>query len=131
MYTARIMVWALLLIPGAALGAMSFGGLNSACFGLEAHESFGGIGMQSPAMHPVDDLFSRYRKAPKRDMKIFLSTGTKSDNEGRTRTLKGILQHKGYAIHYVEVPYGHNWNNWGPLLDDALIYFFGTENSTR
>jgi len=112
---------------GRTILGVSFGGLNSACFGLYAHESFRGIAMQSPAMHPVGSLFSDYEEAPVRDLKILLTTGTINDNEGRARRLKGILEAKGYDFFYKEVPYGHEWANWKPLLDDVLRYYFAVE----
>lgn len=105
---------------------LSFGGLNSACFGLHAYETIGGIAMQSPAIHPVPNLIGDYDRSPKRPLKVFLSTGTANDNEATTRRLKRVLESKGYELSYVEVPYGHNWRNWGPLIDDVLLYFFAT-----
>jgi len=103
---------------------LSFGGLNSACFGLYAYEAIGGIAMQSPAIHPVPNLIRDYDRSPKRPVRFFLSTGTENDNEATTRRLKRVLEDKGYEISYLEVPYGHNWRNWGPLIDDVLLYFF-------
>jgi enterochelin esterase-like enzyme len=103
---------------------MSFGGLNSACFGLHATEAFGGIAMQSPAMHPVRGLHDAYADSPPLPLRIFLSTGTENDNEASTRRLHEILEQKGYEMRYREVPQGHNWRNWRPLLDDVLTYFF-------
>ncbi len=104
---------------------LSFGGLNSACFGLLADEQFQGIAMQSPAMHPVQGLFNLYRDTPKKDIKIFLSSGTVDDNEAKTRAFKKILDDQGYDLQYMEVPQAHNWKNWKPLLDDVLTYYFG------
>ncbi len=112
-----------------AILGLSFGGLNSACFGLHAYETIGGIAMQSPAMHPVRDLIPDYRSAPKRPVRIFLSTGTDNDNQATTRRFKTVLEDKGYELSYVEVPFGHNWSNWGPLIDDVLLYFFGREQA--
>lgn len=109
---------------GRVILGLSFGGLNSACFGLQASETFEGIAMQSPAMHPVKDLFDRYEKTENLQLNIFLSTGSSNDNEQRTRRFKSILEAKKYRMHYVEVPFGHEWANWGPLIDDVLIYFF-------
>jgi enterochelin esterase-like enzyme len=103
---------------------LSFGGLNSACFGLQAYETFEGIAMQSPAMHPVRDLFSQYEESDTLPIKLFLSTGSENDNQERTRRFKSILESKGYPMHYVEVPYGHNWTNWKPLIDDVLLFYF-------
>ena len=104
---------------------LSFGGLNAACFGLQAHDSFEGIAMQSPAMHPVPRLFSSYEEQEKLPLDIFLSSGTQKDNEERTRQFKRILEEKGYELKYIEVPYGHNWQNWKPLIDDVLMHYFG------
>ena len=105
---------------------LSFGGLNAACFGLQAHDSFQGIAMQSPATHPVPRLLSSYEEKEKLPLDIFLSSGTQKDNEERTRQFKRILEKKGYELKYIEVPFGHNWQNWKPLIDDVLLHYFGT-----
>ena len=34
----------------------------------------------------------------------------------------------GYPVKYQKVPGSHNWDNWRPLLDDVMIYFFPWEN---
>ena len=112
---------------GRSIMGLSYGGLNSACFGLHAHDSFEGIVMQSPAMHPVSTIHQAYRDSVRLPIDIFLSSGDRRDNEDRTRMLRDIFREKGYPMHYVEVPYAHNWNNWRPLLDDVLEYFYGTE----
>lgn len=33
-----------------------------------------------------------------------------------------------YPLKYVEVTYGHNRDNWKPLIDDVLLYFYGSMN---
>ena len=106
---------------------LSFGGLNAACFGLYAHTSFGGIAMQSPAMHPVPTIWQAYEDSTRLPLNVFLSSGDRQDNEARTRRLRDILQAKGYPMRYLEVPYGHNWQNWGPLLDDVLTWFYSQD----
>ena len=106
---------------------LSFGGLNSACFGLLAHDHFRGIAMQSPALHPIPDIHDLWRRMDKKDLHIFLSTGTRRDNESSTRKLHGILEDKGYEVDYVEVDAGHDWKNWKPLLDDVVKTFFGKD----
>lgn len=103
---------------------LSFGGLNAACFGLLAHPTFAGIAMQSPATHPVPKLHDIYTSEDKRPIKIFFSNGIDNDNLKASRRFKAVLEKKGYEMLYKEVPYGHNWRNWRPLLDDILIYFF-------
>jgi len=90
---------------------LSFGGLNSACFGLFGFDTFSGIGMQSPAYHPVP----------------FLSTGKPNDNTAATRKLRDVLKSKGYPMEYIEVREGHNWSNWKPLIDDVLRFFYEVE----
>jgi len=103
---------------------VSFGGLNAACFGLIGSDTFSGIGMHSPANHVVPALLSAYEKAPLLPLRIFLSTGDQFDNEKSNRKFRKILRDKGYPMKYIEVPYRHNWDNWEPLIDDVLLYFF-------
>ncbi len=104
---------------------LSFGGLAAACFGLHAHDTFGGIAMQSPAMHPVPSMWDAWADSSRLPVRIFLSSGDHNDNEARTRRLRDILRGRNYDMHYVEVPFAHNWMNWRPLLDDVLVFFYG------
>jgi len=106
---------------------LSFGGLNSACFGLYAHDTFEDIAMQSPAMHPVPSIQQAYRDSVGLPLNIFLSSGDRRDNEDRTRHFRDILEDKEYPMKYMEVPFAHNWENWRPLLDDLLLYFYGQD----
>lgn len=104
---------------------LSFGGLNSACFGLMASDVFKGIAMQSPAMHPVRTIHDQYKNAQNLDIKVFLTSGTESDNEVATRRLRDVLEAKEFEMQYHEVPFGHNWKNWRPLLDEFLLFYYG------
>lgn len=106
---------------------LSFGGLNAACFGLMAPSTFGGIAMQSPAIHPVPMLRDLYASEDTRPIKIFFSTGRINDNVAVSRDFKSILENKGYDLFYKEVNAGHTWRNWKPLLDDVLQHFFPAE----
>ena len=104
---------------------LSFGGYNAACFGLMAHQQFGGISMQSPANSKMlKKLQARYKASEKLPIKLFLSFGKLSDNEVEGRRFKAVLRDKGYDMLYKEVNFGHSWENWGPLLDDSLRHFF-------
>jgi enterochelin esterase-like enzyme len=103
---------------------LSFGGLNSACFGLDANQTFFGIAMQSPALHPVKNLQERYEQAEILPLRFFLSTGTVSDNYRTARKWRTLLRNLGYEVEYREVKKGHDWRNWRPLLDDVLQTFF-------
>ena len=37
------------------------------------------------------------------------------------------LVDKGYDVTYREVPFGHDWNNWRPLLPEVLVTFLGRD----
>ncbi|MFY0594698.1 alpha/beta hydrolase [Roseivirga sp.] len=103
---------------------LSFGGLNATYFGAKASDTFHMLGIQSPALHPVSEIYDLYLKQDRLPLKIFLTTGTKNDTEVHARRLKSTLETKRYDFKYMEVDEGHNWRNWKPLLDDALLYFF-------
>jgi enterochelin esterase-like enzyme len=105
---------------------VSFGGLNAACFGLLGTDIFSGIAMHSPANHPVPSLLPAYESVDKLPLKVFLSTGVPNDNTKANRAFKNLLKKKGYELKYVETNKGHNWENWKPLVDDVLLYFYGT-----
>ncbi|NQV69745.1 MAG: esterase family protein [Pseudohongiella sp.] len=110
---------------GRVILGLSFGGRNSACFGLMAHQSFAGIAMQSPAnTEMVDDLTYQYRLQDKLPLKMFLSVGTQNDNTQAGRQFMQTLKFQEYDLTYREVDEGHDWDNWGPLLDDVLATFF-------
>jgi enterochelin esterase-like enzyme len=104
---------------------LSFGGLNSACFGLMLPDLFSGIAMQSPAggQH-VDVVRELYAKRAALPLKMFLSVGTKNDNLAAVKRFRRVLNNKGYDLTYTVVHEGHDWRNWGPLLDDVLVTFF-------
>lgn len=116
---------------GRTIMGLSFGATNAACFGLLGHEVFSGIAMQSPANHPIPALLPAYRETPVLPLKIFLSTGTPDDNTRDNRQFRNVLREKGYHMKYVEVRQGHDWNNWRPLIDDVLLYFYGTAEQDR
>lgn len=109
---------------------VSFGGLNSACFGLMLSQLFSGIAMQSPAsgqhLEVVRDLYEKSEPLP---LKMFLSVGSRNDNTGAVKQFKKTLESKGYDLTYIKVTGEHNWQNWAPLLDDVLVTFFAKTDS--
>lgn len=109
---------------------LSFGGTNAACFGAMGFDFFSGIVMQSPANHPVPNLLPVYQSLPTLPLKVFLSTGVPNDNSQANRRFHAILKDKDYDMKYMEVREGHNWDNWGPLLDDVLLYFYGNDSQS-
>ena len=107
---------------------LSFGGRNSACFGLMAYDSFAGIAMQSPAnSEMMEELRFQYMAQEKLPLKFFMSVGTVNDNTQAGRQFMETLKFQGYDLTYCEVNEGHDWDNWAPLLDDVLYTFFPTE----
>jgi enterochelin esterase-like enzyme len=110
---------------------VSFGGLNSACFGLMSSELFSGIAMQSPAsgdhLEVVRELYEERETLP---LKMFLSVGSRNDNTGAVKRFKETLERKGYDLTYIKVRGEHNWKNWNPLLDDVLLAFFAKTKNT-
>lgn len=106
---------------------LSFGGTNAACFGLLLPDLFSKIGMHSPANSQHLEVLTRmYKKNTLSDLTFFHSVGTRNDNLGANRKFHRVLKAKGYQANYIEVPYGHDWNNWRPLIDDLLQSLYPT-----
>lgn len=104
---------------------LSFGAVNAACFGLLLPDVFAGIAMQSPGNSQHIGLLAKmYQQSQHIDLNMFLSIGTKKDNTAAGRKFHQTLLDKGYPVAYQEVPFGHDWQNWQPLLDDILQHYF-------
>lgn len=111
---------------GRTILGLSFGGLNAACFGLWLPHVFGNLAMQSPASGEMLRIVTdQYRREDRLPLRMFLSIGTRNDNTDAGRRFREVLEEKGYPVTFREVPQGHNWNNWGPLLPDVLVTFYG------
>jgi enterochelin esterase family protein len=105
-----------------AILGVSYGGVNAAYSALTYPDMFHLVAMQSPAF--VDDtLYQAYRTAERLPLKVFLSAGYPWDFDART--IRDILQDKGYPLHYQEAPEGHSWGQWRSQIDDLLVYFWG------
>jgi enterochelin esterase-like enzyme len=87
--------------------------------------------MQSPANHPIPLLLATYEEMPSLPLRVFLSTGVPDDNTEANREFHKVLERKGYAMEYREVYAGHNWDNWGPLIDDVLLYLYGQNSRNQ
>jgi len=106
---------------------LSFGALNAACFGLVIPQVFGNLALQSPGSdRHLRIVADQYQAEPKKPLRIFLSVGTRNDNGREVRRFRRILERQGYDVTFMEVDEGHDWRNWGPLLDDVLETFYGT-----
>ncbi len=108
-----------------AIVGVSLGGINSAYFGVYLEDVFHLIGINSPAFMYKSEIYELYKKSGKLPLKIMMTAGTRNDDthSGALR-MKHILEKKGYTFKYIEVPEDHSWENWRPLLDDLLMYFF-------
>ncbi len=104
----------------------SLGGLNSAYVGLTHADVFGLLAVQSPALWVDTTVVDAYETLDPLPLNIFMSQGSIWDDIENTRRLRDIFVSKGYPLLFIETPEGHSWGNWRALLDDMLIYFFGT-----
>lgn len=103
----------------------SFGGINAACFGIALPNLFSGIAMQSPgSADHIGVIRSLYAERERLPLRMFLSVGTNRDNLPAAKRFVKTLKKKGYDVTYVQVDQGHDWQNWGPLIDDVLVTFF-------
>jgi len=104
---------------------VSFGGLNSACFGIMLSKLFSGIAIQSPASGDhVDVVRELYEQKDALPIKMFLSIGTGNDNTKAAKRFRETLERKGYDLTFIKVRGEHNWENWERLLDDVLLTFY-------
>lgn len=114
-----------LLASERGIMGLSFGGLNAGCFGLMVSDTFQLIGMLSPANDKhLKILVQAYKDNPTNVKRFFLSAGTKKDNIKAVRNLHQALLQKKYFVQYIEVPFGHNWSNWEPLIEDLLTTLY-------
>jgi len=106
----------------AILGT-SRGGWNSAYFGYARSDKFHLIGIHSPAFD--ETIIQNYNNSELMPLNIYMSTGVIYDTQNQARSMKTVLDDKGYPLLYKEVNEGHSWGNWRALIDEPLIYFFG------
>jgi enterochelin esterase family protein len=107
----------------AILGT-SLGGWNSAYFGLTFPDVFGLIAIHSPAFD--SNIINNYATALLLPLKIYMSTGVINDTQFQARSMRTVMNEKGYPLLYKEVNEGHSWGNWRALIDEPLLYFFGS-----
>jgi enterochelin esterase family protein len=108
----------------AILGT-SLGGLNSMYVGIVEHDTFGLLGIQSPAFQMYPAIYDLVRDHPHRDQTIFMSAGTLGNDNAAATTMWQILQNHNYAFQYLEVPEGHSWGSWRGQLDSLLVATIG------
>jgi len=105
---------------------VSFGAINSACFGMMMPGVFQVLIMHSPASSAHLDVINElYQEKPRNQSAIFVSHGGPQDNAIAARRFVRTLEEKGYPIRYMTNDGRHDWENWRPLLDDSLRAFAG------
>jgi enterochelin esterase family protein len=112
-------------VNSRAILGTSLGGWNSAFTGIRHPETFGLIGIHSPAFDQA--ILQEYNSQPQVQLKIFMSTGLINDTQNQARAMRDIMQAKGYPLKYIEVNEGHSWGNWRALIEEPLVYFFPPE----
>ena len=106
----------------------SLGGLNAAWFALRGSDVFGGAAAQSPAFDVVGGALLEAKLDPLRyPVRIHVSCGKFHDSERTTRLTATVLAVKGYDLKLVTTSEGHSWGQWRALLDDVLLFFWGTK----
>jgi enterochelin esterase-like enzyme len=108
------------------LMGVSFGAINTACFGMMMQGVFQVLIMQSPASDKhVEVINNLYQEKPPHSSAIFISHGGPEDNSVAGSQFAQTLKEKGYPVRYVTNDGGHDWDNWRPLIDDSLRGFAG------
>jgi enterochelin esterase-like enzyme len=125
----------------------SLGGLAAACAGLWHPETFGNILAQSGAFHRAPPsasdagesssepnwLVRQFISSPREPLRFYLDAGSAEFNATGsadailfcTRTLRDVLQAKGYEVHFQEFVGGHDYLSWRGTLADGLIALMG------
>ncbi|MEQ9461421.1 MAG: alpha/beta hydrolase-fold protein [Phycisphaeraceae bacterium] len=102
----------------------SLGGLVSAYVGALRSDTFGNLGIQSPAFWVWPTIYDWYRDLDLTDdLKISMTQGTFEGSHGQT--MAGILANSGYDYDFQLTNEGHSWGQWRGLIDDLLIDLVG------
>ena len=103
----------------------SLGGLNAAWFALRAGDTFGRIGIQSPAFQAGESrIIGLWEQSPPADVDIFLTWGTLHDFGEDTRKFCNMLNNKEISYRKLILNEGHSWGAWRAQLDDILTAFW-------
>ena len=109
--------------PRGVMG-VSFGAINSACFGMMLPGVFQTVIMLSPGsdkhLEVIDGL---YRERPVSPSSFFITNGGPEDNQEAAEQFVQTLRDKGYDVQHVATGGAHEWDDWRPLLDDSLQVF--------
>ena len=110
---------------GRAIIGFSLGGHFTSKIGLLYSDVFHLIGIQAPYFLGHEWIPEQYERAERLPIKVFLSHGVYDAGADSLR-LRDLLLKKDYPVLYVETHDGHSWGNIRGVLDQLLIYFFGS-----
>jgi len=114
------------------LMGVSFGAINSACFGQMLPGVFQVLLLHSPGsaahLREIDRL---YAASPRTASAVFLSHGGRRDNGAAAKRFARTLRHRGYPLRQLESDGGHDWDQWRPVLGDSLRSFAGLADGER
>ena len=113
----------------ASLGT-SLGGLFSAYLGTAHPDTFGLLGIHSPAFQASETVYTLVDLAPAGAFRVAMTTGTINDTQAAAQRMRTVMTARGHAVTYREVPEGHSWGNWRALIDDVLVPFFPPRPAT-
>jgi enterochelin esterase family protein len=105
-----------------ALLGFSYGGMFTAHMGLVHADVFNNLAVLSPYIMGEWIFDNLGQRLP---LNIFLSHGTYDPGASSLR-LHDVLEEKGYPVLYVETHEGHTYAAVRGLMDNLLMYFFGT-----
>ena len=111
------------------LVGMSLGGLHATYTATRQPQWFAFIGILSPYYAAKPAVLTEFAKSKRLPIKLFVSQGTFDFDVQNTRQLRDVLRSKAYPFKYVETNDGHSWGNWRGVLDDMLIYFWGSQET--
>lgn len=108
------------------LAGASLGGLISFHGAWVRNDTFRLIGGQSSSFFWEDDeIIARFRDGPMIDARIYLDSGSPSDNSGVTREMNEVLEMRGYDhLHIEQAGATHDWFWWAQRFDELLEFLY-------
>lgn len=130
------------------VGGASAGGLAAAYAGLEHPELIGNVLSQSgafsfgqPGEEGYEWITRQFASKEKLPLRFYLDAGSLETKSLRdigeapnlilaNRNLVGVLQEKGYDVHYHEFSGGHDYISWRGTFPDGLLFLVGSESES-
>jgi len=104
----------------------SYGGLCVAYNGVYANNTFGKLGIHSPAFwYEWPKIKETYQTDYIEATQVVMTSGTFYDGKENTLEMKELMESKQFQVKYYEVNEGHSWGNWSALTNEVLEGLFG------